>query len=75
VIGNSQLPGVATEPRHMARAITAEVIEDLEDAMHFAAEACIAGEYEETLLSAWLWSIEKAAALLAPLERHLRVVA
>lgn len=75
MIGNSCLPGVATEPRHRARAIEHDTLEDLDDAMYWAAQACVATEYTDTLLPAWLWALEKAAARLQPVERHLKVVA
>lgn len=63
-MGNSRLAGVATEPRHAGRALEHQVIGDLDAAFTWAADACDAGEYSETLLPAWLWAIEKAKAQL-----------
>ncbi len=73
--GNTSLPGVATEPRHRARSIENDVLADLDHALRWATDACVPTEYVETLLPAMLWAVDKAAAALTPVERHLKVVA
>lgn len=70
MIGNSRVPGIATEAGPHARAMCNQTINELDAATRWATNACVAGEYSETLLPALLWAIEKAATVLTRLEVH-----
>lgn len=74
MIDNSRAPGIASEQLPRARQMQNLTVHDLDAAMRWAADACMPGEYTETLLPALLWGLEKAAVQLDPLERRLRSV-
>jgi hypothetical protein len=86
MIGNSRIPGIATERAQRLRElenqaangahdIANRAIGELSKATTYVIEACDPGEYSETALPNLLWAYEAAVTALQPVERHLKAVA